>query len=145
MINNPKHHDTGRRVRHRAVWELDEDLLWATQDGVVHVIGKGFCSDGWSVPWIFRWFVRKVFSSRSASFIHDYLYQRGEPGWARRECDRVLLDCALWCGLDPDASFKAWKAVRRFGWIAWLRRSALVRAEGRIEGKIDLARTGDGE
>jgi len=112
FLNDPKRHPTGEHICGRAVWVLDEELLWMDADDTIHAVPAGYMWDGWSVPGWLRWIVRKAACNPLDALLHDRGYEGQLIGWTRAEVDRLLLDIPKWAGHDRTDSVEAWAAVR---------------------------------
>ncbi len=72
-------------------WELLEDFsIWVTlTDGVMYTITvfKGYTYDGFSIPWLFRWFHGEHEDAIGVALIHDLDFEthfslyRGRADW----------------------------------------------------------------
>ena len=106
---------------------------WLTHRGVVFHVPKGFIHDGASVP-RFAWSLTGIRPDgllRAGALIHDILYHykgtlpkrwvRPYRPFTREEADNLFYELNLRSGMNKARCWIAWKAVRWFGWQAWLK------------------------
>ncbi len=89
----------------------------------------GFVTDFASVPRVFWWIIPKWGKYGNAAVIHDWLYWRQE-GRTRTEADAVLYEAMGVLKVSRWKKNVIYRAVRLFGWIAWMRNRA-EKANGR--------------
>ena len=89
-------------------------------------VSEGFVTDFTSVPRIFWWIIPRWGKYGNAAVIHDWLYwvQRKEGSEGRREADYILNEAMGVLGVGKYKRKIIFKAVRWFGWLAWLHNEA---------------------
>lgn len=112
---------------------MDDGKSWVVMRGFGYALGseysgnvievpKGFVTDFTSVPRVFQWLVPRWGKYGNAAIIHDWLYwQQDLP---RREVDLVFLEAMGVMRVFPLTKHLIYRAVRIFGWYAWLRNRA---------------------
>lgn len=83
-----------------------------------YIIPKGFETDYASVPRLF-WRTFPPHLWPYASCLHDWLYASEQ--FERAECDLIFHEALIECGASKTRAWLMYQAVRRFGWITWLR------------------------
>lgn len=118
------------------VWALNEDGMhvlqkpymlsmdMVMQDGKKCIIDvnffEGFCCDGLSVPWIFRWFLKSWdennYLYNLAGALHDWLYatEGNDHTFEREECDDIFRGLLREAGKSRGKAGVADKAVEWF-------------------------------
>lgn len=86
-------------------------------------VDQGFKHDGLSVP-RFLWWFQSPFTGRAtaAGVIHDVMY--ATHALSRGESDSLFKEVMKIYGVPLYKRIPMWAAVRAFGWIAWVRKSA---------------------
>ncbi len=80
-------------IGHGGDWILEEDfrVFWSDWDMEYQYLAEaGLITDQASIPGWAQSIIHKEADSARASIIHDNQYERKEPGWTRKECDRLL-------------------------------------------------------
>lgn len=106
-------------------WVLMRDfgyVLEPEESGETIDVPKGFVTDFASVPRLAWWIVPRWGKYGNAAVIHDWLYWSRER--ARGEADRIFLEAMGVMDVGKIMKFVIYKAVRWFGWYAWLRNRA---------------------
>ena len=109
----------------RGMWKLWEDFGYETNADEEINIYKGFVTDGYSVPWIFRSFLSPLSQYPCPAVLHDFLYAEGL--YSRHECDRIFeeaMQCVGMCWLRRKLIYYA---VRLGSWIAWYKHRRRVK------------------
>ncbi len=82
-------------------------------------VSKGFKTDFASIPRAFWIVLPKWGKYGNAAVIHDWIYSSQER--SREEADRILLEAMEVLSVPKWQCFSIYKAVRYFGWFAWIR------------------------
>lgn len=112
---------------------LDDGKSWVLMRGFGYARGseksgdlinvpRGFITDFASVPRLIQGLVPRWGKYGNAAVIHDWLYW--EQSIDRREADLIFLEAMEVMKVGPVTRFVIYKAVRLFGWYAWLRNQA---------------------
>lgn len=99
-------------------WRVETAVIFCDEDGALYLVERGFCFDLASVPWWLRWAVDEDVGV-GASALHDKAYGGGFPGMTRREADSLFHRALQAWGVPKAKAWLMYKAVRRFGWVAW--------------------------
>lgn len=89
---------------------------------VTSVVPSGACTDGASVPWLFRWLFPKVGPYSLAALHHDEMYRTQKC--SRRTADSEFLFIMLETKTPKWQAYPMYWAVRIGGWVYWDARAA---------------------
>jgi len=107
---------------HGGDWELEQNFRIFWSEGVRerhYTAEAGLITDMASIPGWAQSFVNKEGIKAPASIIHDQMYERREPGWTRRECDRLLYAGLRASGVGWLEAKAMYFAVRIGGQSVW--------------------------
>lgn len=94
-----------------------ETLVYTARDGRVFMVPVGFVTD-FASSRVWRWNLLPARAAYSeAAVLHDYLYSTGDVG--RADADLLFHESLEFSGVGSFTRWKAYRAVRMFGWKAW--------------------------
>ena len=119
-------------------YRLQDDYTYTPPSQMFSItVPRGFGWDGASVP-RFLWTLSGIRPDglvRAAALVHDYLYRhRGKvPGcyrhFSRKRADLLFHRMILDAGESKLTAYRAYWAVRLFGWLAWNKRTTIEVSE----------------
>lgn len=82
-------------------------------------VEKGLITDLSSIPRFARSIIPQIGNQDGPSILHDAQYMRREPGWTRKEVDRLFLAAMKSAGVNWVRRSVMYAAVRLFGKGQW--------------------------
>lgn len=98
-------------------WVLEAELPYRTHTGRLIVVPRGFVHDFASVPRLLRWLIEPTGRHGRAAILHDFLYW--EQHHSRVIADQIFRDAMTESGVTPIVRWVLYRAVRRWGFLAW--------------------------
>lgn len=104
-------------------WELEEDFRVFWTDGVeqTYTVKAALVTDMASIPWWAQGLpgFQKAGKATKPSIPHDAMYERREPGWTRKEVDRLFYKGLRAEGVNWITARAMYLAVRIGGKQTW--------------------------
>lgn len=98
-------------------WILDAPLVYVTSAGDALVVPRDFVTDLASIPRVLYSVIPVNGRHRSASILHDWLYET-QP-FPRAVCDRLFLNAMADSGVRFSQRWAMYLGVRVGGWLPW--------------------------
>lgn len=106
-----------------------QEISYTTDEGVTHVVEKGFISDGGSIPPIAWPIIGSPFVGyyRKSVLGHDKLYATQK--YSRKYSDRTFIEAMRDEGVPLWKRMAMWSYVKALGWYPWNKQAKRLKKE----------------